>query len=575
MTATNLHLHRLFLLPSRYVLVLNTWILVVLETNGFRLEQVRLNIPPETPVAVQQWQGLIAVNYPARRLGVKRHSSVTDALKLCPELQLVHVATYTEKSSFDYHVNPERDTHKVSLEPYRRASSQIFEIFRRYSKTVQKASVDEAYIDVTEEVNKLLIERYSGYLNDVYPPKIDWESLGVVLGELDEEVEWNDMQLAIGAEISKTIRARVFEELGYTCSTGIAHNKTLAKLCSALNKPNQQTVIRQSAVLEFLRDMPFRKIRSLGGKLGDLLESQLKAETASDIWEYTVDELTRRFGQGTGLFLYNIVRGIDDEEVVPRNISKSMMAAKSFYPAINALTEAESWINILSIELYTRLQDDFELNGRWPKTLSIHYRSANSPSGRSKSGPMIVRGKLTSPEVLGQKALEYFRSAEQVFPCVGLSITATAFVKDEGRSSKAITSFFTPSPKAATNILPLDDSPKPVSNGISAHSKHTSNSSNSLSAVVESEKREPIAVLPEVAIHHEADIDCEANLPTIDCEKCGKSIPYNEWDEHSDYHFALALSKGQKRPSETHPPKEETASSKKKSTKTGIAKFFK
>ncbi|KAK9760131.1 N-acetyltransferase eso1 [Basidiobolus ranarum] len=249
-----------------------------------QVEQVRLNLPPEKAVAVQQWQGLIAVNYPARKMGVQRHSSVADALKLCPDLQLVHVATYTEGTSFEYHTNPQRDTHKVSLEPYRRASSQIFEIFRRINKNVQKASVDEAYIDVTEQVNKIIIERYAGYLNDVCPPAIDWSNLGVVLGGLDVELEWKDIQLAIGAEISRTIRTLVYEELNYTCSTGIAHNKTLAKLGSALNKPNQQTIIRHSAVLEFLRDLPFRKIRSLGGKLGDLIEQQLKAETASDLW---------------------------------------------------------------------------------------------------------------------------------------------------------------------------------------------------------------------------------------------------------------------------------------------------
>ncbi|KAA1111847.1 DNA-directed DNA polymerase eta rad30 [Puccinia graminis f. sp. tritici] len=81
-----------------------------------QFEQVRLKIPPEKPLAVQQWRGLIAVNYPARKFGITRHLPFDQARKLCPELICVHVATYAHGDSeteAKYHENPRAETHKM------------------------------------------------------------------------------------------------------------------------------------------------------------------------------------------------------------------------------------------------------------------------------------------------------------------------------------------------------------------------------------------------------------------------------------------------------------------------------
>jgi hypothetical protein len=74
--------------PERFILHLD------MDCFYCQVESIRLGIPSTTPMAVQQWQGLIAVNYPARAAGVQRHCRVDEALKLCPDLVLVHVATY-------------------------------------------------------------------------------------------------------------------------------------------------------------------------------------------------------------------------------------------------------------------------------------------------------------------------------------------------------------------------------------------------------------------------------------------------------------------------------------------------
>lgn len=103
------------------------------------------------------------------------------------------------------------------------------------------------------------------------PPKTDWTGLGVVLEgtkegdscfETDsEESLWEDAAMMIAATLSRDIRQAVFDELGYTCSAGVSINKTLSKLCSGLNKPNNQTILHSTAIDSFMYTLPFQKIR--------------------------------------------------------------------------------------------------------------------------------------------------------------------------------------------------------------------------------------------------------------------------------------------------------------------------
>lgn len=106
-------------------------------------EMSRLGISSDIPFAVQQWQGLIAVNYAARAFGITRHESPSEALKKCPALVLQHVATYrngdTEPGYWEGDdVKPE--THKVSLDPYRREGAKIVAVFSEFCDVVGKCS---------------------------------------------------------------------------------------------------------------------------------------------------------------------------------------------------------------------------------------------------------------------------------------------------------------------------------------------------------------------------------------------------------------------------------------------------
>ncbi|KAJ3057876.1 hypothetical protein HK102_010821, partial [Quaeritorhiza haematococci] len=104
----------------------------------------------------------------------------------------------------------------------------------------------EAYMDITEEVNKRILSMDWTDADIEVGPLVNWEGAGILVGEqISQSRGWKDLQLLHAAHLSTSIRTTIHTELSYTCSTGIAHNKTLAKLCSALHKPNKQTVLRE------------------------------------------------------------------------------------------------------------------------------------------------------------------------------------------------------------------------------------------------------------------------------------------------------------------------------------------
>ena len=264
-------------------------------------EQVRLGLDPELPLVVQQWDALIAVNYPARKFGISRMDKVRDAKKRCPELNVVHVATYKEgEPEPGYWPNPDTRTHKVSLDHYRRESMKIIQMFkdglpegevgewllavgwcsgclRANPVWVEKASIDEAFIDFTRPVREELLRRFP-HLATVPPdapngadtplpppPPISWDGMGNLVpvhpqedeptgqenskreqddgyesddapladgpeasksksveddlgAEAEKQTTWHDVALSIAAGLMMRIREDIRDKLGYTTS---------------------------------------------------------------------------------------------------------------------------------------------------------------------------------------------------------------------------------------------------------------------------------------------------------------------------------------------------------------------
>ncbi|RCH81457.1 DNA-directed DNA polymerase eta rad30, partial [Rhizopus azygosporus] len=467
-----------------------------------QVEQVRLGISSDVPVAVQQWQNLIAVNYPARKAGIDRHCTVEKAKKLCPEIKLLHVPTYSANEiEPQYHENPNRATHKVSLDPYRTASLNIFKIFHQYCDKIQKIGFDEAFMDVTSTVNQRLIE-YIDYHPELLDRlddnacdlDLDWDQVGIAIESKEEEerrqletdgshwskATWRDLQLYFGAELAAKIRHEIYTTLQYTCSAGIAHYKSVAKLCSS-------------------------------GKLGSEVESSLTINKASDLWKYTIEELQRKFGDSTGRYLYNISRGVDNEEIIPMKAPKSIMAAKQFNPAVENIQEMDQWFSILAIELRHRVLKNYEEFNTWPKTFTLQYASIPYLSFRSKAMGPISREEMKDHENIAKKLEKVFKSVGSPMPCSGLQFSASNFTQGASQS-RSIHQFF--------NKIPRSSNESSVSSPSCSQPTY--------------DKPRTVAPLWDQGI--------DESLEYL-CDKCHKKILLVNIDEHTDYHFALDIQK--------------------------------
>ena len=475
--------------------------IIHLDLDAFyaQVESRRLGIHTSTPLVVQQWRGIIAVNYAARAAGIKRHLTVDEAAKLCPGVVFVHVETIgdDEDEEDDEHLAedhvsrdandetkkndatvptdldddapsrraidtrrpndvtfarndvrtsrrtngppngslrkndppPDRERRKVSLARYRRASVAVMETLADAfpDGAVERASVDEAYVDVTREVDANLKNA-----SDVAARLAAGLEASGHVRALRPEASVAETRLALGAEACRRARAAVFAKTGYTMSGGIAHNKMLAKLASARNKPNKQTVVSRAAVGEMLESLPMRSIKGLGGKLGERVERALVERFAEADAEgnapgdgtacvgasrsaaerrarsgtgrgssyeggFTAASLralfsnafeTKRNRTSSGLddktfaWLERVSRGEDADPVVPnvRDGAKSVTAFKSFKPVFEK-ARAHTWLKVLALELAERLAEDRRRFSRTPRTVRLEWRA--EPNARA------------------------------------------------------------------------------------------------------------------------------------------------------------------------------------------------
>ncbi|DBA78376.1 TPA: hypothetical protein ACH3X2_007884 [Trebouxia sp. C0005] len=417
-----------------------TRVILHVDLDAFycQVEMKRVGIPAHIPCAVQQWEGLIAVNYPARAAGITRHMRRAEAKAKCPELQCVHVETIGGDAGAgnDSAVTWEdRKTQKACLERYRVASAEIIAVFHEVAPDaiVEKASIDEAYLDVTSivDVHLQACDGESSLLaSSAQLPPLESPGCGnhVIGGALDLGSEF-ERRLAVGGQLACQLRAAVKDKLGYTCSAGVACNKLMAKIASAMHKPNQQTVIPPRAVPDLMKDMPLKKIRNFGGKLGAELQA-LGCSTAGDVLAFAPATLHQHFGERAPWILYT-VQGNSDEPVQVKERPKSMLAAKSFEPTSD-MAALERWVTILAEELAERMAADNKLFNRRPKSLHLHYRGGGGggwgSGDRSKSSPMprFLKAGPTAP-VICEAVMRLFQKCPDAMPCTRLAVAASDF----------------------------------------------------------------------------------------------------------------------------------------------------
>lgn len=221
------------------------------------------------PIAVggSRERGVIAAaSYEARRFGVRSAMPSLTAVKLCPELIFIH----------------------PRFDRYKEVSEKIRAIFYEYTDLVEPLSLDEAYLDVTE--NKL------GYPS------------ATILAEV--------------------IRGRIKNEVGLNASAGISINKFIAKIASDINKPNGQKTIPPDEVILFLEKLPIEKFFGIGKVTADKMK-QHGIFTGKQLKERSRTYLEQYFGK-SGAHFYEIVRGIQTSKVMPDRIRKSIAAERTF-----------------------------------------------------------------------------------------------------------------------------------------------------------------------------------------------------------------------------------------------------
>lgn len=252
--------------------------------------------------------GVVATaSYEARKYGVRSAMPSKRALQLCPHIIFVY----------------------PRFAAYREVSQQVREIFHRYTDLIEPLSLDEAYLDVTED--KLNI----------------------------------GSAIAIAQQIKQAIR----EELQLTASAGVSINKFVAKIASDMQKPDGLTFIAPSQVESFMEGLPVEKFFGVGKVTADKMK-RMNLHTGADLKKLTENDLVQHFGK-TGRFYYRIVRGEDDRPVQPHRETKSVGAEDTFPHDLTTLEEMYPELDKIAQTVANRLQKH-ELKGR-TVTLKIKY----------------------------------------------------------------------------------------------------------------------------------------------------------------------------------------------------------
>lgn len=552
-------------------------------------EGVRLGLPADRPLGVQQFLHVIAINYPARAAGLKKVVTAVEAREKCPDIVLQHVPTWREgDTTWRYRddVLQHMTTDKSSLDYYRLQSRKAIEIVKgalpTTSRRIEKAGIDEVFLDLSAPVYDILVQRYPELLaceshlpipSDIV---LDWEDDQLVHFESEAEgdgeheehdaLDWHVIALSIGSEIVRDIRRKIMSGLNYTCSAGIAHNKVLAKLAAGHNKPNKQTVIRKCSTSSFLSGYKITKLRGLGGKLGHQVVTAFGVETISDLLQFPLKEMQSKLGSQSGQWVYQVIRGFEDGEVVQRTEIKSMLSAKTFSPSITGLQQAERWLRIFAADIVGRLEDE---EGRRPMTIAVHHHiQGRFGPTRSKQSPIPAGANLDAECLfrLSKELLGKISDEGPSWPCLTLSVGVSHFRDTEQKPSQLISDFTMP-----LSVNAPSDGPLPISNSLkrpleeplsNERSKkhtlldfygfsHSSTKPGGTSRGRDDSVGETTPGKPTHSLHQlqsaieQADREQSEVAPNREgiyrCPFCSEEVPAQAVLEHLDWHVALNL----------------------------------
>lgn len=436
-------------------------VILLLDLDCFyaQCECLRLGFDSsQTPLALLQWNSVLAVTYPARALGIQRGDTWETVLGQTEPSRCwaVHVpvlstkgntvttsecANQPEEQSFQYsdiynlsaleqEVARKRDLNqrhyategKACIERYRIASTKIFETvmelltrqFPQQSVILEKASIDEFFLDVTKAVQakEFILSDHSNSLTEIMEEtcRIGEQEVGTAAYALNRGTDERDdeyhLWLLRACWIARQIRRTVYDTLGFTLSCGISVNKTTAKLAASYGKPNGQAVCFPHAIDYMLEQTPIRKCRNLGGKLGKTVAALLPPNvtpTVGAIRRYlSIPELERVTGDASvARWVFDLCRGIDRQPVQAKDansaaFTKSITAFKSLFEG-HGLLQIEPWVRLLAQEVITRV--DQVRKRRYPRTCTIQYSFVRRPHNKNASARVDFPAENQSDKV--------------------------------------------------------------------------------------------------------------------------------------------------------------------------------
>ena len=287
------------------------------------------------PVAVggSSQRGVVAAaSYEARKFGVRSAMPSVTAARQCPSLIFV-------SARFDV---------------YRAVSQQIREIFARYSDLVEPLSLDEAYLDVTD-----------------------------------------DKQNAGSAtQIAQLIRSEIRELTDLTASAGVSYNKFLAKIASDQNKPDGMFVIRPHEGADFVASLPVRRFYGVGPKTAERM-ANMGIHTGSDLRDKDMLFMSEHFGKSAN-YLYQACRGIDHRPVQPDRIRKSISSEQTYSTDLDTDAALHEALEEIIESVWQRITKN-EAIGR-TVTLKVKYADFQQIT-RSKSIERYITEKAQFAEI--------------------------------------------------------------------------------------------------------------------------------------------------------------------------------
>ena len=321
------------------------------------------------PVAVGHAgeRGVVAAaSYEARKYGVHSAMSSQKAMRLCPELIFI----------------PGR------MEVYKEVSGQIHEIFHEYTDIIEPLSLDEAFLDVTE----------------------------------------NKKNIPLAVDIAREIKQRIREDLGLVASAGVSYNKFLAKIASDYRKPNGLCTIHPDQALDFIAKLPIESFWGVGPVTAKRMHT-LGIHNGAHLRAWSLEGLTREFGKAGALY-YNFSRGIDLRPVEAVRVRKSIGCERTLEHDINNRSSVVIELYHTAKELINRLSaKDFQGN---TLTLKVKFHDFTQIT-RSITQPH----KLTTLEIilpLAKQLLTEVEYEDHPIRLLGLSVSNPREQEDDSKS---------------------------------------------------------------------------------------------------------------------------------------------